>query len=266
MISKQELQLTQKKLLEILKEIILFCENNQIKYCLAGGSMLGAVRNGGIIPWDDDIDIYIQRKDLNKFIELWIPGKYSIITKYDSNYCTVSSPIKIHDKSIKINEIDESHFSDMKWNEYGLYVDIFPIDGYRDKVSHMLINRYYGKLKYVKRLAKNGIKKKGIKKVVFFLVNLINEKLFTKIDLIIETKIVNNHNSMITGFGYDVTFSNLWLKNYDMFDTKKVDFDGLKVCIPKRYKEYLEHRFGNYKIIPPITERKTHLKKIKFND
>ena len=69
--SYQELRVVQEKLLELLKFYDSFCKKHNLKYWLAGGSMIGAIREGGIIPWDDDIDVFMPREDYEKFIELF---------------------------------------------------------------------------------------------------------------------------------------------------------------------------------------------------
>ena len=74
-VSDEELKIIQKELVIIMDEIHQFCEDNNITYFLGGGAALGAVRHKGFIPWDDDIDIFMPRKDYNRFREIFCKEK-----------------------------------------------------------------------------------------------------------------------------------------------------------------------------------------------
>ena len=114
--------------LEILKYVHEFCEKNDIKYFINYGTLIGAVRHKGFIPWDDDIDICMFRKDYEKFIELFSKdeGKYKILSlessdKYYNNF------IKVIDSKTKIE--DERNY---KTYDSGIFIDIFPMDFFDD--------------------------------------------------------------------------------------------------------------------------------------
>ena len=114
--------------LEILKYIHNFCIENDIKYFLNYGTLIGAVRHKGFIPWDDDIDICMFRKDYEKFIDLFSKddGIYKILSletddKYYNNF------IKVINSKTKIE--DERNY---KTYDLGIFVDIFPIDSFDD--------------------------------------------------------------------------------------------------------------------------------------
>ena len=114
--------------LEILKYVHDFCEKNDIKYFINYGTLIGAVRHKGFIPWDDDIDICMFRKDYEKFIELFSKddGKYKILSlessdKYYNNF------IKVIDSKTKIE--DERNY---KTYDSGIFIDIFPMDFFDD--------------------------------------------------------------------------------------------------------------------------------------
>lgn len=124
---KEILMEEQKKLaLEILKSIADFCDKNNLRYYLAYGTMLGAVRHKGFIPWDDDIDIMMPRDDYNKFISSY-NGYNSMYKVYsiesDDNYPYTMA--KVFDQRTKLEDFT-------LWEQYpysGVFVDIFPIDG-----------------------------------------------------------------------------------------------------------------------------------------
>lgn len=263
MLNDDELKFVQDSLKEILKEIITFFGVNNIKYSVAGGTLIGAIRHRDIIPWDDDIDIYVNREDLEKIIKLWNSSKYSIISKYDDSYNTLGTPVKIFNKNIKIKENNSIHEIKNQWNEYGLYVDIFPIDMYPDTLFSQLINKVYGRIRYLKRLNQNGIRRKGWKQLIYLFIGMINVRYLKKIDSFIERNIINRLDANVCAFGYDVTFSNLWIKDFNMFKTIEVNFGELKVSVPDEYERYLNHRFGDYKKLPSIENRVAHIEKIK---
>ena len=118
----------QNKELEILKQFIFVCDSLSLKYFLVCGSALGAVKYGGFIPWDDDIDVAMPREDYDVFVErantLFPPNiflqTYKTDTKYPHIYCKLrDSNTAYIEKSAAALEIN-----------HGVFIDIFPLDGY----------------------------------------------------------------------------------------------------------------------------------------
>ena len=118
----------QKALLEIFKAFVAVCEKHHLRYYLIGGTCLGAVRHKGFIPWDDDIDVGLPREDYEKFIQLQDEFKdtpYFIQTwKSDPKY--IYGYAKLRNSNTTYIENFYKHF---QFNQ-GLWIDIFPIDGF----------------------------------------------------------------------------------------------------------------------------------------
>ncbi len=109
-------------ILEIMKDIDKFCRSNNIPYTISAGTMLGAIRHGGFIPWDDDADLFMLREDFDRFVKTYRSDRYHLLfntrTKEEflaSGYAKVSDPSTyVEDSSTLTN--------------YGVFVDIFPLD------------------------------------------------------------------------------------------------------------------------------------------
>lgn len=112
--------------LDILSAVADFCRENEIKYSLYAGTALGAVRHGGFIPWDDDIDICMERGDYERFLALWkeksVPGYYLQDTGEDS-----ASSLN-HSKVRKDHTVLASKKEFAQPGHHGIWVDIFPLD------------------------------------------------------------------------------------------------------------------------------------------
>ena len=140
MINEKTLKDAQKIMLEILIEVDRICMKNNIEYWLADGTLLGAVRHRGFIPWDDDIDICMLKEEYNKFLEIApkeLKEKFFLQTsKYDKNYNFLYP--KIRDRnSIFIEKYD----SNQEKFHQGLNLDIFVMDRYfiRSKILYRFL-------------------------------------------------------------------------------------------------------------------------------
>lgn len=110
--------------LDLLRKTVDFCERNNIRYFLCGGTLLGAVRHHGYIPWDDDIDISMPRPDYDRFISLFNkPENYYQVIDLSNNPNYGFPFAKVHDTRTFVNELQYAE------DQFGVYIDIFPIDG-----------------------------------------------------------------------------------------------------------------------------------------
>lgn len=237
--------------LDMLKKFMEVCDKHGLKYFLTAGSMLGAVRHNGFIPWDDDIDIGMLRDDYNKLLEIAdkeFKYPYFFQTPYNDNIYRGHAQLRNSETTAIL-----PHELGLEFNQ-GIFMDIFPYDGIpnnkilykiqKNKIKNMVnIMSWY---KCYNPNLKNSITMK-IKKVfsnVFF--KFVNyKKFYAHFE-----KVCSKYSSLD-----DVLVSNLSLiydrpkyqhnKKYfeELFFHK---FENLSVPIPKEYDKILSKQYGNY--------------------
>lgn len=253
-------------LYRILKYFISICDKHDLTYCCATGTMLGAVRHNDIIPWDDDIDVFMPRKDYEKLIglekDIDKDGFGIISAKNCSSYATFS---KIYSKNTTLWEIESIPFV------YGVYVDIFPLDETGMSKSEFLKKyRYFRNLfrKYqlsqmhfsLKRFInhlKDGDKKMAIKEIASLVVPSCFSGHFRKKILQFESGASNDRGNHLVSY-----YGDYWGREY--FEKKWFDsyidipFSDFNVKIPSGYREYLSTVYGDYMKFPPVEKRVSH--------
>lgn len=250
-----DIRTLQLHILEILSTVDRVCRDNNIRYYIADGTMLGAIRHKGFIPWDDDIDIGIPRKDYDLLIqnaEKWLPKPYELIcAENDVNYPFPFA--KVQDANTTLIERKSMKYIG------GVYIDIFPMDGVPDgkmkQKIHFAKYQYYKKLLYYiyRDPYKHG---KGVQSWI----PLLSRKLFKFATV---QKSVRN---LLRKYDFDEN------NNFAIFD------DGKKSIMPKtvlgkptpilfedkivlgieKYDVYLTKLYGNYMQIPPVEKQKIH--------
>lgn len=257
--NKKALQLEE---LEILKFIKSFCEKNNIRFYMQGGTFLGAIRHKGFIPWDDDADIGIPRKDYERFVELMKTNdddRYEITTYKDEN-SDYNYICKVHSKKIMVKETNYSND-----RTYGIWVDVFPLDGMPNnriirKIHkyRLLYHRAMWKLSDESNISKSNNRKSFIDKVIIFLgTKLKIGKIFNK------KKEIFKINKLLKKFDYDksinvVNFMGAYkfreMFNRRIYDEKSnYEFENIQLPGPKDYDFYLTQMYGDY-MTPPKKE------------
>lgn len=242
--------------LDILKYIDHICKKYNIEYFVNYGTLLGAIRHNGFIPWDDDIDICMYRDEYNKFItamENEKNDKYSILSK-DTSKWYFQNFLVVIDKDTVI----EDHIK-YKRHDTNVFVDVFPIDKFNDlnfvKKAHLMVT-----LRQICYIKKEYIQygdsklKDFLRLIVWYLLRCVNPRFFTKrIDRLI--KKYSDDNGMYEGaIGVSKDKFKEVFKSGTLKELTEHKFEDIIVPIPKNYEVFLTQLYGDYMKIPSEEE------------
>jgi lipopolysaccharide cholinephosphotransferase len=249
--------------LEMLNDFHEFCNINNLRYFLDAGTLIGAIRHNGFIPWDDDVDVAMPRKDYDRFIEIAQKGYKNSILHLPLD--SIESYLKILDKRTVLIESPNSINRII-----GVYIDVYPKDGIKNLgflsevqcklVELLLLKNYFNKV-----CIKTWPKKESLlKRFIAFVGKLIT---FDKdLELKIALKICKIHT--FDESKYSATIESGGMKN--CVQKKDIDkyalhqFENLLLNIPTGFNVYLEKLYGNYMTLPPPSQRKSHHDFIAF--
>lgn len=244
--------------LEILTFVHNFCEDNNIKYSLFYGTLLGAVRHRGFIPWDDDIDIAMPREDYEKFIRIFKSpnNKYSVVSCWnDSSYYLPFAKI-VKNGTMKHENCCEKYRHDIPFG-----IDLFPVDyvkSFREyRMKKMLIKPLMIKRNWS---INDGSMYKGfLKRKIYKLMNTIyggkGNKYTKKIDLFYSK--TKQKNFSITNDIFVVKPNHFY--NKSIFENLCLTkFENYRFKIVSDYDSVLKACYGNYMELPPKEKQETH--------
>ncbi len=245
--------------LDILKKFADFCKINNLRYYLAGGTLLGAIRHKGYIPWDDDIDICMPRKDYEFLIKNFknlknIQLKSNLLGNLDLPFT----------KLVDINTIVNSKFDESENNEH-LWIDIFPVDGLPDNLKE--VERIYTRCNFYRKILMLSNCKIGEGTTIFrkyskYILKPL-AKLYGKQRCINKIENIAKQNSYENSEYVGIVTWGLLGSGQRMIKTEfeksiEVDFEGYKFKTFSCWDSYLKGMYGNYMELPPKEKRKTH--------
>lgn len=263
MIDNETLAKLHAKELELLVAFDKVCRDNGLEYMLDSGTALGAVRHGGFIPWDDDVDVAMPRKDYERLEALGqsiLPdGLFLQNKKTEPNYRRNCAKLRLEG-----TYFEEDADLDLKHN--GIYIDIFPFDNlpscrilalahlYISRVKFYTIRTWYGGAMSPTRL---------LRPISKWILKMPGEKIKKKEAAYVRfcRKLEGKKTNKCTCFFWRMTQS----KNY-VFDsarlwpTKDIAYEGRTVRIANDPDYYLRTMYGDYMQLPPEDKRKCHLK------
>lgn len=243
-----ELQELHNTLLGILVEVDKICRENDLRYTLMGGSLIGAIRHKGFIPWDDDMDIGLLNDDYLKLIEIlkkidhpWLTFDYHDSPEYEEQF------MKIYDSRTTLKEFSSNRIK-------GVFIDVF-------QITPIGNNKFISKIRFYKdailKMSRynqtNNSNPNFIKKVIYKSIGRLYtpEKLTKKIqDRRLKLskndfKYANDPDGNIKGIVYSKYFK-------EFID---IDFEGCNFMIIKEYDSYLKDIFGDYMKLPPVEQQ-----------
>lgn len=257
----------QKISLETLKFVADICEKEKIRYCLAYGTLLGAVRHSNFIPWDDDIDIWMPRPDYERLLMYFENNKGGTYPYRMFNRKTVNNYpymiTRISDERYELDVENEKNYG------MGVFIDIYVIDGLgcslegaRDivrKASPLSSTMFLSsRKKFVIGLTK-GRKAKSLKYPLYLLSKIMGTKFWaSRIDAVVRK--LNWEKSEYAGcvvWGGQNLINGIFPKTY-FTNLKKSPFGKYEFNIPVDYDLMLSSIYGNYMQLPPEKDRIYH--------
>lgn len=256
----------QKLEFDILEKTIEFLNENSLKYFLVGGSLLGAIRHKGFIPWDDDIDIGMPRDDFEKLINICRKKNSKI------NENLILQSFKINDSiypyckvvNTKIRIKDDKGIDDYLW------IDIFPFDFLpENKLVTKIVYKKENilkKLLFIKNMKEDYLNKVSKSRIKYFIKKIFIKLFLNRIeattiakkmdDIAIKTNKKYKNSKYIGGlvWGYgpqEKIYSN-------DIKIKELMFEGKSVNGIEGYNHYLTNIYGDYMTLPPENKRITH--------
>ena len=250
--------------LDILLELQRECAKYNIKFYLCSGSLLGAIRHKGFIPWDDDIDVCMARPEYNKFIKLFNEGKFEFSDKIKMLCCennNFNSPyIKLLDTDTKI---EDEHFNS---EVESLWIDIFPVDGLPDNMEE--VKKIYKRTDFWRRiLYLNSVKigygknmyKKIIKAVVAIPVaKLIGAKRCNEKLISIGKECDYDKSNYVGLVTWGLYGPGERIKKDEFEKETTVQFEGHEFSGVSCWDSYLTNIYGDYMQLPPEEDRIDH--------
>lgn len=244
--------------LDILKDIHMFCKAEGIHYSLAFGTLLGAIRHKGFIPWDDDIDIMMMRKDYERFIKSYTHPVYEVVDSERLDGYALPYA-KVCDTRTAIKEHIEYPV------EHGVFVDIFPVDNVPDDIKERkalykrknILNNIHT-LKIVSLSSSRSLMKNVVLAISHVLLFVVGMRRLVKSMEKLSTKYADQITKNAAVFAPSDSVEKWILPSSIYNDITEIEFENTEVCAIKEYHATLTALYGDYMQLPPVEQRINH--------
>lgn len=257
--SNVKIEEIQEKLLTILLYFKEFCEKHDLKFILAGGTCLGAIRHQGFIPWDDDIDVFMLRDDYEKLQGLW--EKFADTNRY--SYLRSNDKVNIRHSATEIKDNNTTfinrHSVDLDIHQ-GLMIDIIPLDG----VAQGKIAQFYQIIQGMLYCGFNFQRLPDHKgKFIYYTTKIalaifksdsIRYKIWKHAEQQLSKFSISKHKR-VASFGEGVSIMRQRFPKEWFLEPEYVKFEGYDMPVPADVDAYLKISYGNYMQLPPEKER-----------
>lgn len=255
--------------LEILRDFIKICEENNLVYFGFAGTGIGALRHGGFIPWDDDIDLAIPRDDYEKAMQIFerdYADKYTVVRadKYN-DFPVMNTHIIINDSTFITSEELRAKFP------RGIFLDIFPLDytsaDPKERAKHLKKAWLLSKILIMKHIPFPHLPFKGVKaKLAHFVtatiwlflnVFCISHKFLYKLCLKECTK-YNGSDTGVYAYCCGTVLGGSVFDKKKTFPLRKIKYEDTEICFPNNLEETLTALYGDFMQIPPPEKQINH--------
>lgn len=245
------LRKAQLRMLDILIEVDKICRKHNIPYWIDYGTLLGAVRHSGYIPWDDDLDISMMKEDYDRFLFVAsseLPKQFVVQNVNTEKYCPLTFT-KIVDTKSKVvdSTMDYSH---ARRKHQGIWIDIFPIirgNIHLRRWLDPLYGRCFRRIHHFEPLRLSVV----ISYLMFPFLWLLRQ-------FMIFLNMFSDKNLRMDEFGLTERLYSMQKHYSDYLPTRDIQFEGITVPAPNNYEKVLTDYYGDYMQIPPEEKRQIH--------